>query len=256
MNDAGSDVVEELVEGPGEKEVQEEKTHEEQAALIKGVLQGDEDANGDSEGDADGDVELAPLFVLELVLELAVPLLLGQFEGQYCGQAQAQSQVQTGAAEGLHGIRGRGVIPMHPGGHCDVEGAEHDQSEQALLEEELGHCLEPGGLHQLGHPEQHSADEELGQEKDVHDVEVVEEEREQVQLPDHGGQLGSLLTRLDVEAVEGLEGEEGREVEIEDLVVGQAEVGQLQQPEQLQPGDLDAHQRGEQNDVAADLNNP
>ena len=91
VNDAGSDVVEELVEGPGEEEVKQEQTHEEQAALIKGVLQWDEDADGDSEGDADGDVELAPLFVLELVLELAVPLLLGQFEGQHCGQAQAQS---------------------------------------------------------------------------------------------------------------------------------------------------------------------
>ena len=97
--DAGSDVVEELVEGLSEEEVKQEQTHEEQAALVKGVLQGNEDADGDPEGDAGTDKEFRWINFLEFVLEHALLNLLNQLQAEHCRQEHSQDQIQADTAE-------------------------------------------------------------------------------------------------------------------------------------------------------------
>ena len=99
MDDAGSDVVEELEEGPGEEEVQQKKIHKQQATLIKGVLQGNEDADSYSEDDAGTDVDLRWLIVFEFVLELPILTLLAELQAQHCHQKHSQGQVQADTAE-------------------------------------------------------------------------------------------------------------------------------------------------------------
>lgn len=142
---------------------------------------------------------------------------------------------------------------MHSSRERNVEDVEQDQRYETLLQKSDAHLPDLLSLSELANQVHTHSHKQFGQHHEQHDVAVVDETAREVHPAEVVGQLLGLASQCDVEPVEGLELGERSEVDVEEAVLGEREVGQLEHSEELQSHYLAAEQRNQQDAIADDL---
>lgn len=189
--------------------------------------------------------------LFELGPELAQDLPVYDHRRDHDPGHHSESEDAQGTAQSIERVTGRTrVLPVHAGGEGEIKAVEEGERDHALHQGSpaihLVFLLAQKGCEDVDDDEEHK----VAVEHHQHDVEVVDEVAEHAHLPQYFGHATLLWHQLDVESVEELELQQRGQVDVQERVLGQHEVGQLQDAEQLEPHDFATEHRDQQDGIA------